>query len=84
MADRLDPKVVDALLDRLSSDDDFRERFQADPAAALAEVGAGDFEAASCLSVTRLASKEALRAARGALTAQLGSAMSQQPHKLEG
>jgi putative modified peptide len=35
----LDPKVVRTLLDRLSTDDDFRDLFQADPHAALVEAG---------------------------------------------
>lgn len=35
----LDPKVVRRLLDLLSSDDGFRERFQHDPRAALVEAG---------------------------------------------
>jgi len=35
----LAPEVADRLLDLLSSDDGFRERFQSDPAAALREAG---------------------------------------------
>jgi len=35
----LDRKVVNKLLDKLSTDDDFRTLFQADPHAALVEAG---------------------------------------------
>ncbi|KGQ20156.1 hypothetical protein LF41_2110 [Lysobacter dokdonensis DS-58] len=37
--EELDPKVVRTLLDRLSTDDDFRELFQNDAHAALVEAG---------------------------------------------
>lgn len=35
----LDPKIVNKLLDLLSTDDDFRQLFKQDAAAALAQVG---------------------------------------------
>lgn len=35
----LDPKIVDKLLDLLSTDDEFRQLFQQDAAAALAKIG---------------------------------------------
>lgn len=35
----LDPQIADTLLDRLGSDDDYRELFQRDPAQALAQIG---------------------------------------------
>ena len=35
----LDPKVADKLLDKLSTDNEFRRLFKKDPAAALAKVG---------------------------------------------
>lgn len=39
MSNRLPPDVTDRLLDRLSSDDEFRDLFSRDPRAALAAVG---------------------------------------------
>lgn len=39
MSNALSPEVADALLDRLSSDDAFRELFQNNPRAALKQVG---------------------------------------------
>lgn len=39
MSNALSPEVADALLDKLSSDDAFRELFQKNPRAALKQVG---------------------------------------------
>jgi putative modified peptide len=72
-------KIVDALLDKLSSDDAFRSQFQADPRAALASLGHEDAAKAgpddkgiwACCRVKELASKEAIRSARAALREQL-------------
>lgn len=69
----MDPAVVDKLLDRLSSDDGFRDLFAKDPRSALAEVG---YEAPSddpllCAQTTVLASKEEIASARKALQANL-------------
>jgi putative modified peptide len=78
MAFQLPSSVVNSLLDRLGSDDEFRSEFCADPRNALASLG---FEPASDLSVTQgiwacmkieqLASKEAIRAGRDAFAQQL-------------
>jgi putative modified peptide len=71
MSYQLPDNVVDALLDRLSNDDAFRDRFVADARLALAEVG---FAPAADLTIkgglwdclfgvrqTQLASKDAIR-----------------------
>lgn len=74
----LSEEVADKLLDRLASDDAFREKFSSDPRAALADVGhapAQDDAVESgpwdCMSVDQLASKEAIRAGRDTLRKQL-------------
>jgi putative modified peptide len=78
MSFQLSESVADALLDKLSSDDAFRSMFVADPRAALVSVGFAPAADASvhggiwmCLSVTELASKEAIRAGRNELRNQL-------------
>lgn len=88
---KLTPKVVDALLDKLSSDDGFRDRFQADPRAALAEVGDESAKAApqgargawSCLTVAKLASKDQIKASRDVLRHQLSAEGMYTPFRLE-
>lgn len=74
----LDSDVADKLLDLLSSDDNFRDRFQQDPADALASVGHADPTAAvagaSCLCVSTLAPKEEIQASRDLLRGYLTSA----------
>ena len=51
----LDPKVAKKLLDKLSTDNDFRRLFKKDAAAALAQVGykveAGATSAAGCMQL---------------------------------
>lgn len=54
---------LDQLLDRLSSDDAFREKMLGDPVNALAEQGFR-VDAADVPAVRRLPSKEALRSQR--------------------
>ena len=73
---------VTRLLDGLESDDAFRALFVSDPAAALARVGA-PVEASRCLVTRNLASKETLRAARLALTAQLVGYVEQKIFRLD-
>lgn len=64
--------IARRLLDQLSTDDAFRERFSANPTEALASLGATPSEAAAgCDVVPTLASKEAFAAARDALLAHL-------------
>lgn len=77
---RFTQEVSDKLLDRLSSDDDFRDLFQKDPREALRQVGhetpadklgvAGQ-DAVLCCAVTTLASKEEIRATRKELATRL-------------
>jgi putative modified peptide len=91
MPHKISPKVVDALLDKLSSDDDFRSRFQADPRAALASLGDEDARQAapgapgawSCCAVTELASKESITSSREDLKKQLLNEVMFTPFKLQ-
>lgn len=76
---KLSEKTVDTLLDKLSSDDEFRAKFQANPRMALAAVGhqpaakAKDSDQGQwmCLQTTQLASKDAIKASREVLRKQL-------------
>lgn len=73
----LDPKVVDRLLERLGTDNEFRRLFKKDSAAALAKAGyagpALDNTSLACMSVTRIAPKQEILAARDTLGAHLTS-----------
>lgn len=86
MANNFSPEVADKLLDKLSSDDAFRELFQKDARAALVQVGhetaAKDVGVASadavlCCVVKGLASKEVIRASRDKLRTMLTSTLPQ-------
>ncbi len=91
MSFTLSEDTVDALLDKLATDDGFRALFQKDPRAALAQVGdkasadrAVTEGAWSCLAVGELASKETIKATRDSLRKQLVSAQAgQHPISLE-
>jgi putative modified peptide len=80
MPHKISNRVVDELLDKLSSDDSFREQFAADPRAALASLGDENARSAvpgargawTCLTVSKLASKEQISAGRQELRRQLG------------
>lgn len=75
----LEPDVADRLLELLSNDDDFRQRFQNDPAAALQEIGHAPAATAMkgsrpiegqpyyCMTSNKLASKEEIRRCKDAL-----------------
>ena len=70
----LPPKVVAYLLDKLSSDDTFRELFVSNPVAALKQAGAPDPEdCARCMKVSTLAKKEVIQQTRKALENQLSN-----------
>ncbi len=59
------PDLVDKLLDKLGTDDNFRTHFSKDPAGALQTIGAGaHFECGACMSPKQLASKEQFRQSR--------------------
>lgn len=84
----LDPEVIKTLLDRLTTDDDFRDLFQRDANAALREAGyrppsvdgmktglAASASAGGCLQMKdgqTLASKEAIAADRSKLEHAFG------------
>lgn len=80
-------EVVDLLLEKLSTDDDFRELFQSDPRAALQQIGHETPERNRGLRGTdpvmcmvldnRLASKEVIRAGRAKMKAALTSTLQQ-------
>lgn len=95
----LDAAVADRLLDLLSTDDAYRTRFQADPRAALAEIGhampaPARMTACGSLPVTipealvdckveELAPKEVIAAARAEIRAMLLRGLTQQTPKLD-
>jgi len=91
MAHKISAKVVDALLDKLSTDDDFRAKFAADPRSVLASLGDEEAKSAApgargawaCLAVTTLASKEQIAASREEISKQLGSEALFSPFHLE-
>jgi putative modified peptide len=82
----IDAETAEKLLELLGTDDDFRQKFQEDPSAALEAIGysseglesaASNLESASLLqpfsacSVLKLASKDQILAAKQELTATL-------------
>ncbi|KFN43963.1 NHLP-related RiPP peptide [Arenimonas oryziterrae] len=81
MSNNLSPKVVDALLDKLSSDDDFRALFQKNPRAALRQVGhvtpeedrdvRGADPVLCCYNLHGLADKETIKQGRSRIHAAL-------------
>lgn len=80
MSFHLPVSIVDSLLDKLGSDDEFRVTFLSDPRAALASLGfapASDPQIAQgrwfCLAVDELASKEAIRQSHEEIRRQLVS-----------
>ena len=73
MSKKLSEKTVDALLDKLASDDDFRARFQANPRAAARSLGTND-EAVESLPgkpIAKLADKSAFGKSRTVVREQL-------------
>lgn len=61
--DPLPAKVVDQLLDKLSTDDSFRALFSSDPTAAFQSLGYSPTPAQTeCCGVSKLADKETIRA----------------------
>jgi putative modified peptide len=73
------PKVTRTLLDKLATDDAFRELFQKDATAALAQIGyavpAGEGNGGVCLQLAAgesLASKESFARDRATMESRLG------------
>jgi len=94
----LDPALADRLLDLLSTDDLYRERFRRDPRAALEEVGytsPGPAQMTACgatlaqpealidCRVEDLAPKEAIAQARESIKAMLTKGLSQTSPQLD-
>ena len=73
---------VDTLLDKLSSDDEFRALLLKDPAAALKQIGA-PAELAQCFAqCKRLADPQTLKSSRTAIQKQLGGTLDAHIHDL--
>lgn len=64
------PEQIDSLLDRLGSDDGFRERMLGDPASAFAEHGI-TVDPATVPAVRTLPSKDAIESQRAAIQAHI-------------
>jgi putative modified peptide len=64
------PEVVDHLLDKLSSDDQFREQFLGNPHLTLANLGV-PVDHGQIPSIRRLPSKDAIKSNREALKTKL-------------
>jgi putative modified peptide len=89
---QLSEELVDKLLDKLSSDNEFRTAFQKSPRIALAylghdaaaKAGSGEEGAWMCMKCEKLASPEAIKASRDELRKQLLSSKAQyNPIKLQ-
>ena len=86
MAGTLTPEVADKLLDKLSSDDKFRDLFAKDPDAALAQVGhkAPKSGKTACVRCKKLADKDAIKKSRDALRTLLTTTtLAQTPVQLD-
>lgn len=84
----LTPEQVDALLQKLSSDDAFRALFQKDIGAAFQQLPGSpkppsDLSPGCCLMPAKLASREQIAATRKALGADATSRVTYKPHLLE-
>jgi putative modified peptide len=64
------PEIVDQLLDKLSTDDEFRENFLGNPALVLSTLGI-QVDPAQVPAVRRLPSKDVLKANREAIKSKL-------------
>jgi putative modified peptide len=64
------PEAIDQLLDKLSSDDEFREHFLGNPALALHTVGV-HVDPAQVPAVRKLPSKDAIKANKDAMKSKL-------------
>jgi putative modified peptide len=92
MSFKLSEPIVDALLEKLANDDEFRSLFASDTRSALATLGYAPAMDRSvtqgiwfCLRVESLASKESIRAGMGELRLQFTTAfIPLMPFALEG
>lgn len=82
----LDPKVASKLLDKLSTDTEFRRLFKKDPQAALKQVGYREPATGTahdsivhCMKVERIAPKADILKAREALVEHLMGGLAQSP-----
>jgi putative modified peptide len=80
MSYKLPEPIIDALLEKLGTDDHFRDLFASNPRGALALLGYGPAADPSvqagawiCFGVRSLASKEAILAARSTLRSQFSA-----------
>jgi putative modified peptide len=73
VANKLSDRTVDALLDKLSSDDAFRERFQQNPREATRSLGTDDpaIDSLPEKALPGLADKQAVGRSRDAMRKQL-------------
>jgi putative modified peptide len=81
----LDPKVADKLLDKLSTDNEFRRLFKKDPAAALVKAGHPKDAAAltgKCCRVASIAPKAQIVKARNELKTMLTASLGMTPPQL--
>lgn len=78
MAGKLTERTIDALLDRLAADDDFRARFMANPRDATRSLGTADpaVDALPSEPLQRLAPKESFRGSRDQHRRKLVESMS--------
>jgi len=93
MPHQLSEDLVDTLLNKLSSDNEFRAVFQKNPRVALAYLGhepaaaagASEKGAWTCMQCDKLASADVIKASRDELRKQLLSSKTQfDPIKLQG
>lgn len=73
MSNKLSEKTIDALLDELAGNDEFRGRFQANPRAATRSLGTDDAAVESLpeTPIARLADKAAFRESRAVVRQRL-------------
>lgn len=77
MAGKLLPHQADTLLEKLGSDSAYYQRFKANPADAMKELGLPAELGACCSSLARLATQETIRQTRATLLKDLTSTMAQ-------
>lgn len=76
------PAQADALLDKLSSDEDFRALLLTDPTKALRQIGAPEEMAGCFANCKQLAAPQTLKDSRAAIQQQLSGKLSMHIHDL--